>query len=33
MNAVELTSKYLFNEIPDDEKKTDKFGTKHARLV
>ena len=32
MNAVEISSKYLFNEIPDDEKKVDKFGHKACKI-
>ena len=32
MKAVKLTSKYLFNEIPDDEEKIDKFGHKACKI-
>ena len=32
MNATNLTSRYLFNEIPDDQKKIDEFGHKACNL-
>ena len=32
MSEINLISRYLFNEIPDDEKKTDVFGYKAYKL-
>ena len=32
MSGTNLTSRYLFNEIPDDQKKTDEFGQKACKL-
>ena len=32
MSGINLISRYLFNEIPDDEKKIDSFGYKAYRL-
>ena len=32
MSGMNLTSRYLFNEIPDDQKKTDEFGQKACKL-
>ena len=32
MSVMKLTSKYLFNEIPDDEKKINKFGHKACKI-
>ena len=32
MNAMKLTSKYLFNEIPDEKEKIHKFGHKACKI-